>query len=432
MAQPASKRLVTEDRVESVLPARLSPEGLSASTGLQIKDAVPPAVSTALAANNAPAQAAAAAVSTALGQAGILKDAYPNDDPGVIVSITDSGGRRSWLEVGPDGGPTPHAKSKIGAPADLDPLTSLIYAVTDTTDRVAFGVDTTGGFVIRKLAAETKTLLGISTGPLLCPGDSMTAGAGGTPYTDGLSADLAGREVIQFGYGGQGARSITARTGAHPVMVTLTDDTIPASGAVTITGRDGNLDAGTYLGSLCGIPGTMTVTGANAMTFTRTTAGTATACPPNTPFVTRPDFRGLQVVSWMGRNGGFVDQAAIDTTILETRHALAWAGRNAARSLVLSVVPFAGDTATQLALLASLNNALRQAFPAQFVDVAARMRSVTALAEEGITATAQDQSDIANGLTPTSFRSDGGHFNTIGYRRVRRIVSTELTARGAA
>ena len=320
------------------------------------------------------------------------------------------------------------------------PIPSLVSALAgysayfaDPAGRIPLAIDLDGGVVIPKFAASTVEKIKAATtggGLLLAVGDSMTAGAGGTPYTDGLSTDLGGRTVVPFGYGGQTARSITARSGAHPVMLTVTDNRIPASGAVTITARDGNLDPGTYVGSLVGIKGTMVVATGNAMTFTRATDGAATVCPPGTPFFTRPDFRGQQIVSWMGRNG----LAATDyltTNIAEDRLALAWAGANAARSLILSVVPFITDSADTLARIAALNDAKRQAFPAQFVDVAARMRSADALLEEGITPTTQDQQDISNGFTPQSFRSDDGHFNTAGYRRVRRIVVAELTAREA-
>lgn len=359
-------------------------------------------------------------------------------NPDVSFGITDASGGRSWLEVGPDGAPTQHARDMMFTPKTVDPVYGFSHVVTDQNDRVSYGVDLTGRFVVSKFSPATLSLIATGIGyalpaipALLCAGDSLTAGAGGTPYTSGLDTDLGGRTVIQFGYGGQGTRSITARTGAHPVMVSITNNTIPAAGSVNVTARDGNLDLGVYAGSLCGVPGSMAVDGANAMVFTRTNAGEATACPPGTPFVTRPDLRGLQVVSWMGRNGGFADAASIASTINDTRLALDWAGAAAPKSLVLSVPPATTDTGAQLASIASLNDALRQNFPAQFVDVAARLRSSATLAREGIAATGQDLTDIAAGFTPTSIRSDAIHLNTAGYRAVRRIIAEELIARGA-
>lgn len=384
---------------------------------------------------NAAATAAAPAVQAELANAGVVRNGKPILNTEFSFVITDSANRMSWLQVGPNGGPTEIAFRMMRAPLEMSTAGGRAYAITDSANRYAFAVDVDGSTTIEKLSPRSIEVIRAATASkessLLCAGDSMTAGSGGTPYTTGLSEDLGGRTVIQFGYGGQGARSITARTGAHPVMISVTNNVIPASGSVTITARDGNLDTGTYEGSLCGIPGTMVVTSGNAMTFTRTTAGTARACPPGTPFYTRPDFRGLQVVSWMGRNGGIDTSAMRDQTIAETRLALSWAGHNSARSLVLSVVPFTTDGSATLANILTLNDMLRQAFPAQFVDVAARMRSVTALAEEGITATTQDQTDIDAGYTPSSFRSDAGHFNTTGYRHVRRILVDELKSRKA-
>ena len=361
---------------------------------------------------------------------------------GFVAWFEDSNNRIA-LGVKPDGSvsiPKLAPETTAAVAAGL-PIPSLVTALTgyagyfkDPAERIPLAFELDGGVVIAKFAASTieKIKSAVAApGLLLAAGDSMTAGAGGIPYTDGLSADLAGRAVVQFGYGGQTARSITARTGAHPVMLAVTDNRIPASGPVSVTARDANLDPGTYVGSLVGVPGTMVVAAGNVMTFTRTTSGKATACPPGTPFVTRPDFRGQQVVSWMGRNGLSASDY-MTTNIAEDRHALAWAGTNANRSLILSVVPFTTDSADTLARIAALNDAKRQNFPAQFVDVAARMRSADALEEEGVTPTSQDLQDIANGFTPASFRSDEGHFNTAGYRRVRRIVAAELIAREAS
>jgi hypothetical protein len=412
---------------------------------------VPPLVTQTLAADGTVVQAAAEAVDGALDQAGVLHGVQvlpPGVLEGVVATFADLSGRRTWLEIGPDGGPTEHSAGfiakNLGVP---DPTATLLdWAVywADATGRVPMRINKDGSVMVAKFAPTTiehiRDALGTpSLEAILAAGDSMTQNAGANLGAD-LSADLGGREIHNEGYGGQGAASIASRIGCTPAMLTLAGNKLPATTApVAVTDRSANLGAGTFHGFMGGVA--VTVVGASSTSYTvqRDVAGPEVAIPPRTPFVTGLQYRGMQVISWMGRNGGFGSDAAIAETVFHTRNALAWAGENAGRSLVVAITPFydvenppgsevAGGAAR--VWLDKANETLRSTFPQQFVDVPGRLRTTQALAAEGVTPTTQDLADIAAGMTPQSFRADGGHYNALGNRHVRRIIAAELLARG--
>lgn len=106
-----------------------------------VNEEVPPAVTIALANDDIPKNAAAAAVGQKLNEAGVVsgqKEILGNDD--VRFALTDAAGRRSWLEIGADGKPTTYAKKVVADTVGPD----IITAASDGTKIPAPTVETTG------------------------------------------------------------------------------------------------------------------------------------------------------------------------------------------------------------------------------------------------------------------------------------------------
>jgi lysophospholipase L1-like esterase len=479
---------------------------------------VPPLVTQALAADPAPATAAAAAVGTALTAAGVVSGGYPilandavafsivgqggrrswieiaqngsptpesaaliakaaapiidaqgllptprtmNDGPGIAFVITDSAGRKSWVEVGLDGRPTQGAAAMIdtamgaltGAridaktallpiPQTIGDATGIAYAVTDSAGRMSeIQIDSsgrfTGPFPARILAAAVTAVAssGLGLPPIACWGDSLTAG--GWPAT--LATEL-GVITRNFGIGGQGAASIAARQGGSPALITAPSDTIPASGSFTVTSISAtpySSPSGTGTssghGTLAGVPGTLTrdnVT--NVTTFTRDTAGTAVWCPKNTPWVTDEAVANAaqMAIIWSGRNGFNVLPSA--TLVAYIQSMVTYMDVPRKRFLVLEIPPFTGEeigTANRTTLDA-VNAALLAAFPNNFVPVAQYLRG-PALADGGYTPTTQDTTDIANGMTPSTLRGgDPGHPTAAAHVLIGKYLAKIIQQKG--
>lgn len=155
-------------------------------------------------------------------------------------------------------------------------------------------------------------------------GDSLTAGAGcytaGAhtqrlgPYPTILSAMLGGIDIVNRGVGGQTPRQISARDNGNPALLTVQGNQIPASGSVTVTAwstpLNNNQGPGDIYGYLAGVRGVLKVTafGSDALptgyTFTRESAGSVVACPPQTPYFTQVgiDDRPKRKLFTLGRN----------------------------------------------------------------------------------------------------------------------------------
>lgn len=276
---------------------------------------------------------------------------------------------------------------------------------------------------------------------IYAPGDSLTAGTGsttaGTGYPFWLAASL-GRQVINDGSGGQTSEQIAARQGGAPATVAFAGNQIAAvTTAQTVTVNVDLLTgaAGQFArtGTISGVHGTLTgATSLGAYTFTRDAAGTAVSLPGATPFI--PDALvnyGSQIgVFWAGRNNFKTDAPSV---IVGNLQAMAGALRAySKRYVVLSIPPDASETTGSgvRSQLDAANSALASAFPNSWLDIAAYLRSAQAFTDAGISQTTQDTTDIANGVTPTSLRSDSVHLNDIGYRLVAAQVKNFLTSKG--
>ena len=270
-------------------------------------------------------------------------------------------------------------------------------------------------------------------------GNSLTAGW--LAYQGDLVRAF-GHSVDNIGIGGQGADSIGARYGGYPAKVSA-DVVLLGSGAVSIT-----LNVGPFSDTnsrfpviVSGIPGTFvsaTVSDSfRSRTFTRDAPGIPTKVWAGTPVLSRFTYRDEWPVFGMGRNG-FSQTGAIPKIIAAIQGCIDWAHADAREhALVWSIPPFAGEEngAPARAVLDAANAAIRDAFPTQWVDLAGYLRSEEALRSVGRTPTSQDLTDIAAGMTPTTFRTttantvDAGHFGPLGYAALNLRLMAEYEAR---
>ncbi|NII42309.1 lysophospholipase L1-like esterase [Curtobacterium flaccumfaciens] len=261
---------------------------------------------------------------------------------------------------------------------------------------------------------------------IACWGDSITEiGVGTDSYPD-LLAQLTGVPVYNGGKWGQSSPQVGARQGGILAQLTFSGAQIPTSGSVTVT-ADINPLGGSYsgsrLGSSHGVPGTLSWDQpSNTLTFSRTTPGAAVPLSGAVKFVpadaTSVFNREAVQVFAAGRNG------AQDVTgnVNAVRRMVAYANT---RFLVLSVLPWAGQVSPD-----ATNYAYLEAFPEQYRDVGAWLRTAAAATSAGITFTTDDQSDIDAGLTPRSFRQDDVHPNAAGRRAIATFVANEMVKLG--
>lgn len=257
-------------------------------------------------------------------------------------------------------------------------------------------------------------------------GDSITETGSGTDSWIDLLALSTGLPAYNGGKWGQSSPQVAARQGGALAMLTFPDNQMPASGQVTVT-ADVNPLGGSYSGSRVGVshgvPGTLSWDQpSNTLTWSRTTAGSAVALTGPVKFVpadaVRPANREAIQIFWIGRNGA--QDVAGNLTALKRMAAYA-----NGRFLVLSVLPWAGQVSPD-----PTNYAYLEAFPEQYRDIGAWLRTADAATAAGITFTTDDQADIAAGLTPRSLRADDVHPNAAGRKAIAAYMVAELRKLG--
>ncbi|MDO6587693.1 SGNH/GDSL hydrolase family protein [Salipiger sp. 1_MG-2023] len=386
-------------------------------------------------------------------------DALPSlevsEESGMIFAVVDEEGRRTWLEAAPDGGPTTRAAAKVGAMLDGANTPGLLGGQeiydesgvgvgfvdqdgrrTDLevgpngkfTDRVVSGLiermltDTVLSQISQALAVPDN----FYSGPgITCLGDSLTAGAGGTPYPITL-ASLTGRTVTNLGVGGETSNTIVGRVGALPYLVTPDGWQIPASGGVTVTltGADGGgvapllqQDRGLNPCILAGVEGTLSYSG-GVYTFTRSEDGDAVDLLRPEPLRTSSwERRGDIFILWLGENDGNNDA----TTIIARNNAIIeWMDAMQKRWLV------AGPITSTISYRQPMHDQYLAEYGRRYVNLQEYLASYAALTEAGITATTTDDDNIAIGRVPDSLRSDDTHLNTAGYTLVANCIKSRL------
>jgi lysophospholipase L1-like esterase len=287
-------------------------------------------------------------------------------------------------------------------------------------------------------------------------GDSITFGgpSPNNPVTDSYLAQLAtmiggsGWTYSKQGISTQTSTEIAARQGGNPSLLTVTGNQIPASGPVTVTSYSIDLlfNVGSHTGTpamtgtLAGIPGTLSNSSSTARggtyTFTRTSAGSVTPCPANTPFI--PDQgvadRGdIQILLYGHNNPDAVQNLADVTASVNYLTALA----PHRRFIVLSVI--APTTATpgtaQRISRDAINAAYAAAYPNNYLSVTQGPDTAELAwlnATYGYTPDATDTTAIADGLLPPGLRVAGDplHPNRAGQGLIARRIFNFITSKG--
>lgn len=265
-------------------------------------------------------------------------------------------------------------------------------------------------------------------------GDSLT----GTDYS-GIPgawvtqlATLTGRNHFNGGWSGQTTDQVAARQGGLPAMVKLPGDLIPATGpvtVVTVSPSPVRQAASKYtLGTLCGVHGKVQEKVSGIITFTRTLDGAAVACPPGSLFVPDDASAYADRIATLGAGRNDVYLTAPEIIVSHFRAMIDYLASRVKRVMVLEIPPSETSPASH-GLLVAINSALKAAFPEHWVPYASWLRTEAAATAAGITFTADDQADIAAGITPRSFRVDTVHFNATGCTAIAKFVYAEAQRR---
>jgi hypothetical protein len=427
--------------------------------------------------------AQAAAVIARRAAAGILADSLlsvpkPVDTDAAVWGITDSAGRRSWLEIAANGAPTEHAKTLIfkGYTPPVDPAqaatepvpevtgasparklyvnngyTAARQLITDAGDphdpfmtrdgAVIF--DSNAGRVYSKVPS-TGVYPVLGTAALAFFGDSLTDSGPNDVYPQRV-ATRTGLSVYQGGIAGQSSADVALRQGGLVPLLTVTADTIPASGAVTVTAispatgyRVNGTGTYTFGGTLAGIPGTLThaLTGGYGWTFTRTSAGSATPCPPGTPFVIDPSSSTANELKtqiiWVGRNNFSAGYADLADAKRDVASMVAFLKPYHKRYIVVSVTNGKSEirNSTNYRAIVEHNAYLAATYGPRYYDLR-RDFIDKGLTMAGITPTAADTTAIANDAPPPSLMFDELHpTDPVGYTVVGDLISDFIISKG--
>lgn len=267
-----------------------------------------------------------------------------------------------------------------------------------------------------------------------CWGDSLTQGTGattGNAYPEVLSK-LTGLTVHKYGFPGDDSKEIPGYQSSMPLLVQPC--TINASGVtqITITSYDGSNGIPFRFPSLInqycninpvevgGIKGNIDLSAStnpesNVFTFTRLENGKSKKITYPVPLITnssKEDRKNIQVIC-IGQNGGWDNDSSI--LIKQIRNMINFQELAYPKYIVLGIP--AGTTDSR----AQLENDLLLEFGAHFINARDYLVS-RGLADNDITPTETDLSDIKVGRVPKSLRYDTVHLNDYGYKVLANIV----------
>ncbi len=281
-------------------------------------------------------------------------------------------------------------------------------------------------------------------------GDSLTDGGSSGDWLVKLAADI-GVAAYNGGTGGQGTRAIAARAGGCPAILAAAV-MIPATTApvvVTFAGGFSPVNANRpVLFTLAGVAGQLNRDASNVLTFTRLVEGTTVNAAARTMLlpVDAATHRGRTMIVGMGRNSfraGTGDFQAVGQIIAAIRSVLDYQSSRVRRAIVWEIPPtqIEPNGNANRAVLDSVNAAIKAAFPGEWLDIASWLRTTapqtvgTVMVNDpftqlGISPTAQDLADIANGVTPTTLTSDGLHFTQLAGTAIAYRIKTHMQIKG--
>lgn len=358
-----------------------------------------------------------------------------------IYAVTDQDGRRSWLEVAPHGGPTRHAVSVLagvlGAGGDEEPASTITQDQTSGSRRLA----------IRTPDGDTRPFTSRSD-IVTFWGDSLFDGYPEPPFLPdgsntlpGVFAGLVpGATVHNMGSSGQTSGMIAFRQGGLVVNAVPSGGSIPESGSVTLT-TDQNirLRDGIALsrnGTLAGVHGTLAfdTSEPRVLTFTRTTAGSAVPVSEPTPFIPSTPANhaeGIQVII-AGRNDvTFHTGDVVGDVVSATAAMVESLTPRFPRVLLLGTITAVSETIghPNHGRVVAINAALKALYPQYFWDFR-RWLIDEALDVMEITPTADDLDAIAGDTVPPSLMADDRHYTPETAAAAAQRIHDEMTERG--
>ena len=277
---------------------------------------------------------------------------------------------------------------------------------------------------------------------ILQVGDSLTENWGNSNNNIEIKNAYGSANVVNIGKGGQTSPQISARHGGVPVLLTPAGNKFNGVGPTTVTVSTNlfytNASSGTTSqdGSSVGRLGALQRVknaGVYTYTFIPATDGVDVAAPSPVPFLTGFEWRNRAMTICIGRND--VLDSTPQQIVDRIRGIIEWNHRDPSQHIVLSIPAnrtLDSPGSSGRIALDAVNAAIKAAFPRQWVDWAGYLTSTVTLQQVGITPTSQDLIDIADGITPQSFRGDDDdlHFNAVAYDAINVLILREMAARG--
>lgn len=326
---------------------------------------------------------------------------------------------------------------------------SVLLEVAGTNDRSPLLIGDDGTTYVADLHATNSAT---TQKNIVCIGDSLTAGAGGTPYPTQLGVLLPERTVINLGIGGQWGNQIAGRQGGRAFGVTISGGAL-SSGSNTVTHFDG-----VAIATMAASPGAPQLLSTASDNVTRTVkvvvAGIvctlqrmASGGPPSTSetYTLTPD--GGQVlpvivsantpmvlynapydddvhIFWPDRNSDWSQPDVIDADLAAM---VARLGHK--KSVAMSVLNgnYANEYIGQSrhTQMLEINRRRAKAYPANYLDI----RSIL-VAQGASGAPYEDATSYGNDIPPSGLRSDNIHLNTAGYAIVASAVRNFILLKG--
>lgn len=250
-------------------------------------------------------------------------------------------------------------------------------------------------------------------------GDSLTVGIG----TVGLAAILSGRRIINsMGIGGQKTQQIAARMGSTPLYVTATlsgGSDVACTVNIPFLSTQADNTTRQIWGTINGLKYriTRTATGtapSQVETYTITPGINATNSIINGLFIPDDSVRVNDDINilWWGRND--VGLSSLNDVPIYIQNYILRLNKPR-RVLVQGVLNGFLETigTSNYNAIKSVNDILRTTYGDHYVETTPpTTQEATAI---GYTLTTQDIAEIANGVFPSSMRSDNTHLNAYGY-----------------
>lgn len=335
---------------------------------------------------------------------------------GVVLAILDALGNSPWL-IRDDG--------------------TSVFAAVDAKELLLRGVDISG-----KLGSRVQDKVMTENGLVpVYPTMTKISGWGSSSmeflstFITQMFADIApGASYFNGATGGETSRSLAARLGSVPMLVTIPGGTLPESGAVAVSSSNvvPNSFIRTFTGTLAGIAGTMS-SSASTFTFTRSAPGAAIDVPADTPFIpdVGPTYRDGVGLLWMGKN----DITTADTAQNIAQRIDASFDYYRARTPRMLVFGHFGNTnwlggPTSVPKVLQLNALHKARYEEMYFDTLAYLESPRVWTDTGITPTADDLAAQAGHCLPQSLTTDGAHFSPALNAAFTQVIKEKLISLG--